>query len=75
MDLNGFSNSESPCHPNASHEVSAQSDFWFGRRSHLKNFLDKGPKRFYLAILNLYVAPISPMKFQLNPTFGLGDVI
>ena len=25
-----------------------------------------------LAILNLYVALIPPMKFQLNPTYGLG---
>ena len=28
-----------------------------------------------LAILNLYVAPIPPIKFQLNPTYVLGDVI
>ena len=27
-----FSNSESPCHPNASHQVPAQSDLLFGRR-------------------------------------------
>ena len=32
-----FSNSESSCHPNASHQVSAQSDLLFGR-SGLKNF-------------------------------------
>ena len=32
-----FSNSESPCHPNASHQVLAQSDLWFGQRG-LKNF-------------------------------------
>ena len=32
------SNSESPCHPNASHQVSAQSDLLFGRRCGLKNF-------------------------------------
>ena len=29
-----------------------------------------------LAILNLYVAPMPPIKFWLNPTYGLGgDVI
>ena len=33
-----FSNSESPCHPDASHQVSAQSDFRLGRRCGLKNF-------------------------------------
>ena len=33
-----FSNSESPCHPDASHQVSAQSDLLFGRRCSLKNF-------------------------------------
>ena len=33
-----FSNSESPCHPDDSHQVSAQSHFWFGRRCCLKNF-------------------------------------
>ena len=35
---NDFSNSESPCHTNASHQVSAKSDFWFGRKCHLMNF-------------------------------------
>ena len=25
-----------------------------------------------LAILNLYVAPMPPIKFRLNPTYGLG---
>ena len=33
-----MSNSESPCHPYASHQVSAQSDLLFGRRSGLKHF-------------------------------------
>ena len=29
-----------------------------------------------LAILNLYVTPMPPIKFQLNLTFGLGgDVV
>ena len=33
-----LSNSESPCHPDASHQVLAQSDLMFGRRCGLKNF-------------------------------------
>ena len=45
-----FSNSESPCHPVASHQVSAQPDLLFGRRCGLKNFkiaaiLDIGTER------------------------------
>ena len=35
---NYFSNSESLQSSNASHQVSAQSDLWFGRRCRLKNF-------------------------------------
>ena len=32
--------------------------------------------RTILAILNLYVAPMPPIKFWLNPTYSLGgDVI
>ena len=46
-----FSNSESPFHPNASHQVSAQPDLLFGRRCDLKNFkmaaiLDIGTEGF-----------------------------
>ena len=33
-----LSNSESPCHPDASHQVLVQSDLRFGRRCGLKNF-------------------------------------
>ena len=40
-----FSNSESPCHPDASNQVSAQSDLPFGSRCGLKNFK--------MAILNI----------------------
>ena len=36
--LNYFSDSESLCRFDASHQVSAQSDVWFGRRCRLKNF-------------------------------------
>ena len=35
---NDFSNSESLCHCDASHQVSAHSDLQFGRRCRLKNF-------------------------------------
>ena len=35
---NDFSHSESPCHTDASNQVSARSDFWFGRKCHLMNF-------------------------------------
>ena len=28
-----------------------------------------------LAILNLCVAPMPPIKFRLNLTYGLGDVV
>ena len=28
----------------------------------------------YLAILNLYVAPMPPIKFQLDPTYSLGEI-
>ena len=35
---NNFSNSESPCYTDASHQVSAKSNFCFGRKCHLTNF-------------------------------------
>ena len=64
------------CHCDASHQVSAQSDLWFGRRCRLKIFkmasvaaiLDIGTETI-LAILNLYVAIMPPTKFQLNVWF------
>ena len=31
--------------------------------------------RTILAILNRYVAPMSPIMFQLNWTYGLGNVV
>ena len=37
-DWNDFSNSESLCHCDASHQLLAQSDLRFGRRRRLKNF-------------------------------------
>ena len=46
-----FSNSESPCPPDASHQVSSQPDLLFGKRCGVKNFkmagiLDIGIERF-----------------------------
>ena len=38
LDLNDFSNSESLSQSDVSHQVSAQSDYWFRRRCLLKNF-------------------------------------
>ena len=65
---NHFSNSKSLCHCDASHQVLAQSDLRFGRRcSHLGYW-----KGTILAILNLCVTVMPPIKFWLNPTYGLG---
>ena len=80
---NDFSNSESLSRSDASHQVSAQSNLRFRRRCRWKNFkmaalaaiLDIGTER-NSTILNLYVAPMPPIHFRLNPTYGLGgDVI
>ena len=126
-----FSNSESLCCSNASHQVLAQSHLRFGRRCHLKYFkmaamaaildiwtervsqfcisvsLSCFPSSFssiqlsvwgemsfeecqdghhgshlryrngtILAILNLCITVMLPIKFWLNPTFGFGgDVV
>ena len=50
LEQNDFSNFESLCHCDASHQVSAQLDLGFGRRCRLKNFeiaavLDIGTER------------------------------
>ena len=78
---NYFSNFESSCHCDASHQVSAQSDLWFWRRCCLKNFKVAAVAAIYLgyrkgtmlAILNLCVTVMPPIKFQLNRTYGLGE--
>ena len=62
-----LSNSESPCHPNASYQVSAQS----GHGGHLGYW-----NRTILAILNFHNTPMPPIKFKLNQTYCSGaDVI
>ena len=74
---NNFSNSESLCCSAASYNISAQSDLWFGRRCHLKNFkmatlAASGHPGYQngkiLAILNLCVTVMPPIKLWLNPT-------
>ena len=66
---NYFSNSKSPCHCDASHQVLAQSYLRFGRRCHLKNFkmaavlaiLDIGTERFeqFWIFVSLWCLPSS----------------
>ena len=76
----GFSDSESPCHPDASHQVSAQSDLlweemWFEEfpDGHHGGHLGYW-KSAILAILNFYNTPMPPIK--LNQTYCSGtDVI
>ena len=78
---NDFSNSESLCHCDASHQVLAQSDLQVGRRCHLKNFKRATGhlgyrNRTILAILHLCVTVMPPIKFWLNPNYGSGgDVV
>ena len=68
---NDYSNSESLCHCDASHQVLAQSNFRFGRRCRLKNFKMAAvawwPSWIWngtiLAILNLCVTVMLPIKF------------
>ena len=70
-----FSNSESLCRSDASHQVLVQSMVWEAMSfeefhgSHLKYL-----NGMILAVLNLYVATIPPTKFQLNPTYGSGGM-
>ena len=79
---NDFSNSESLCHCDASHQVLAQSDLRFGRRYRLKNFkmAAYGGHLGYrngtiLIILNLCVTVMPPIKFWLNSTYSLGGYL
>ena len=71
---NDFSNFESLCHCDASHQVSAQSDLRLGRCS-LKNIQDGRHgylgyrNRRILVILNRCVTVMPPIKFWLNLTY------
>ena len=66
-----LSNSESPCHPDASHQVLSQADLQFGRRCGLKNFKTGYWNRMILAILNFHNFPMPPITFKLNQTYRL----
>ena len=57
-------------------QVMAQEQIWFEdfQDGHHGRHLDY-QNRTILAILNLYVAPMPPIKFQLNPTYSLGGVV
>ena len=79
---NEFSNSDSLCHSDASHQVSAQSDMVWEQMS-FEDFQDGhlGSHLRYqygtiLAILILCVTVMPPIKFWLNGTYGVGgDVV
>ena len=83
VERNHFSNSESLCHCDASHQLLAQSNLCLRRDVvwRISRWLHGGGHLGYqngttLSILNLYVAPMPPIKFWLNPTYGLGgDVV
>ena len=69
LERNEYSNSKFPSHPNASQQVQAQSDTireqtWFEdfQDGHHGSHLGYQNKMI-LAILNLYVAPMPPIKF------------
>ena len=72
---NDFSNFESLCHCDASHQVLAQSDLQFGRRCGLNGSHLGYWNGTILAILNLCVTVMPPIKSQLNRTYGLGGVV
>ena len=66
---NDFSNSESLCCPNTSHQVWAQSNLAFRNRYHLKNS-KMAPMAIvteqFIAIVNLLVLSMLPINLQLN---------
>ena len=79
---NDFSNSESLCPCDASHQVLAQSNKVWEEKS-FGEFQDGHhgshlgyQNQMILAILNLYNTPMPHIKFRLNLTYGLGgDVV
>ena len=71
---NDLSNSESLCHSDASHQVCEMSfeEFQYGHHGGHHGYQNGT----ILAILNLYIAPMPPIKFWLNRTYDLGgDVV
>ena len=79
IELNCFSNSESLCLSDASHQVSAKYVTYGWEEMLFEEFQD-GPRGSHLgyqngtilAILNLHFATMPPTKFQINPTYGSG---
>ena len=74
-----LSNSESLFCSKASHQVSAQSNLQFGR-CHLKNFKMAAMLVIFDIIRNNFsnsesLALMPPIKFLLNPTYNLEDVV
>ena len=78
-----LSNSESQCHPDASHQVSVQSDLLFWKQMKFKEFQDEHYgghfgywNRTILATLKFHNTPMPPIKLKLNQTYRSGaDVI
>ena len=78
-----FSNSESPCHPDASHQVSAQSDLLLGSPEMWFEECQDGChggylgywNRTILAILNFHNTPMPPIKFKPNQTYRSGAYV
>ena len=64
---NDFGNQESPCRPNASHQVSAQSDFPFGRRCRFNYF----KMAAIVAILDIGTDDLSNSEFPFCPNTSL----
>ena len=82
MGRNDFSNSESLCHCDASHQGLAQFDLRFGRRCRLKNFKMAAWRPSWISERNDFSNSESlchcdaSHQFWLNPTYGLGrDVV
>ena len=72
---NDFNNSKPPCGPYAIHPVWAQG-FGADVVSRFSRWHLVQTNVMILAILNLYVAMMLPIKLQLNPTYGSeGDVV
>ena len=66
-----FSNSETPCRPNASHQLSAQSDLPFWSRCGLKIFkmTSRISEQNEFSNSKSPCYPMPSTEFQLNPTF------
>ena len=76
--LGYLNNSESLCHCDASHQVfcSIQLTVWEMSFEEFQDGVYSGHLGYRngttLAILNLYVAPMPPIKFWLYPNYSLG---